>query len=195
LRSHSRRAALALALLLPLGVACRQDMSSQPRYNPLSESDFFGDLQSARPLPADTVARGHLREDSLFFTGKEKGSFVDLFPFAIDAAGLKRGRERYGIFCAVCHGLAGRGDGLVVMRGYRLPPSFHLDRLRQQPAGYFFDVITNGFGGMPDYAAQIPVADRWRIVAYVRALQLSENMSVSDVPQEKKVELESGAAQ
>jgi hypothetical protein len=187
-----RRVGLAV-LACTAGLGCRQDMSSQPRYNPLDKSTFFGDDQAARPLVADTVARGHLRDDSLLYTGKQGGSFVDLFPFPIDAAGLKRGRERYDIYCSVCHGLAGRGDGMVVQRGYRQPPSFHQERLRQQPAGYFYDVITNGFGAMPDYAAQIPVADRWRIVAYLRALQLSENVDISELPQQRQAELQRAA--
>jgi mono/diheme cytochrome c family protein len=186
-----REFARALALA-PLLFACRQDMASQPRYNPLAESDFFGDDRSARPLSDDTVARGHLRDESLLFTGKIGGAFADAFPFPVDEASLRRGRERFEIYCAPCHGRAGRGDGMVVQRGYRQPPSFHTDRLRQQPAGYFFDVIVNGFGAMPDYAAQIDVKDRWRIVAYVRALQLSEHAGLEDVPEERRKALDAG---
>jgi mono/diheme cytochrome c family protein len=182
-----------VAVFLPLvvgGLGCRQDMSSQPRYNPMTESAFFENGQAARPLLDDTVARGHLRDESLLFTGKVGGNFVDAFPFPIDSQGLARGRERYNIYCTVCHGLGGRGDGKVVQRGYRQPPSLHLDRLRQEPAGYFYDVISNGFGAMPDYAAQIAVPDRWKIVAYVRALQLAENVNVSEIPAAKRAELE-----
>jgi mono/diheme cytochrome c family protein len=182
-----------LLVVAPLVLSCRQDMASQPRYNPLAESSFFGDERSARPLTEDTVARGHLRNRSLLFTGKIGGGFANAFPFPIDAENLQRGRQRYEIFCTPCHGRAGRGDGMIVKRGYRQPPSFHVDRLRQQPAGYFFDVITSGFGAMPDYAAQIPAEDRWRIVAYLRALQLSEHTELQDVPPEHRSELDGGA--
>lgn len=177
-------------LLFFFGSSCRQDMASQPRYNPLARSEFFGDERSARPLPEDTVARGHLRDRSLLYTGKVGGAFVDTFPFSIDERGVLRGRERYEIFCSPCHGRTGRGDGLIVQRGYRPPPSLHIDRLRQQPAGYFFDVETNGFGAMPDYAAQITVEDRWRVVAYLRALQLSEHATLDDVPAAHHTDLE-----
>jgi mono/diheme cytochrome c family protein len=170
-------------------------MGSQPRYNPLSKSDFFGDDLSARPLPADTVARGHLRDGSLLYTGKVQGTFADLFPFPIDEAALRRGKERFEIYCTPCHGRTGHGDGVVVKRGYRQPPSFHIERLRKSPAGYFFDVVTNGFGAMPDYAVEVSVEDRWRIVAYVRALQLSESVPASDLTPDQQTKVEAGATQ
>jgi mono/diheme cytochrome c family protein len=179
-----------LVLLIPLAVSCRQDMHDQPRYKPLAKSDFFPDDRSARPLLEDTVARGHLRDDSLLYTGKVGGSFVDLFPFPVDAKELGRGKERFEIYCSPCHGRVGLGDGMIVRRGYRQPPSFHVDRLRNAPAGYLFDVISNGFGSMADYAAQVSVEDRWRIVAYVRALQLSQHATLGDVPPEKLVDLQ-----
>jgi mono/diheme cytochrome c family protein len=140
-----------------------------------------------------TVARGHLPGDPALETGKAGTAFVAAVPLPIDAKLLKRGQERYRIYCSPCHGLVGRGDGMIVRRGYRQPPSFHLDRLRAQPAGYFFDVMTAGFGAMPDYAAQVSVADRWAIVAYVRALQLSQNATAADVPAEHRAELAGGA--
>jgi mono/diheme cytochrome c family protein len=170
-------------------LACRQDMHDQPRYKPLAKSTFFDDHRSARPRVPGTVARGHLPGDPALETGKAGTAFVAAVPVRIDLPLLQRGEQRYGIYCAPCHGQVGRGDGMVVRRGYRPPPSFHIDRLRAQPAGYFFDVITAGFGAMPDYAAQISVPDRWAIVAYVRALQLSQNATVADVPAERRSEL------
>ena len=161
---------------------CRQDMHDQPKYIPLRESSFFGDVRSARPLVEGTVARGHLREDTLLNTGKVGKADATLFPFAVDARVMARGQERFDIYCSPCHGRTGQGDGMVVRRGYRRPPSYHQDRLRDAPVGHFFDVITNGFGAMPDYASQIKPEDRWAIVAYVRALQLSEHAPLSDIP-------------
>jgi mono/diheme cytochrome c family protein len=161
---------------------CRQDMHDQPKYVPLRESTFFGDSRSARPLVEGTVARGHLRDDALMYTGRAGTADATVFPFPIDARVMARGQERFDIFCSPCHGRTGQGDGMVVLRGYRRPPSYHQDRLREAPVGHFFDVITNGFGAMPDYASQIAAADRWAIVAYIRALQLSEHATLADVP-------------
>jgi mono/diheme cytochrome c family protein len=181
-----RRALLSAACLVGLTLAgCRQDMHDQPRYKPYRESDFFGDRRSARPQVEGTVARGMLREDAHLYTGKVDGALAETFPFPVTAAVLERGRERYGIYCTPCHGLAGGGDGIIVARGYRRPSSFHVDRLRAERPGYFYDVITNGFGAMPDYA-HIPVDDRWAIVGYVRALQLSQNATVADVPVDER---------
>ena len=174
--------------------ACRQDMHDQPRFKPLARSTFFGDERSARPRVPGTVARDHLPGDPAFDTGKVGTGFVTAVPVAIDMTLLKRGQNRYGIYCTPCHGLVGRGDGMVVRRGYRPPPSFHIDRLRAQPAGYFFDVMTAGFGAMPDYADKLSVADRWAVVAYLRALQLSQNSTVADVPAQRRGELSGGTA-
>jgi mono/diheme cytochrome c family protein len=169
-------------------------MHDQPRYKPLAKSDFFPDEQrSARPRVPGTVARGHLRGEAALETGKVGAAFTGAVPLPIDMPLLQRGEQRYRIYCAPCHGQVGRGDGTIVRRGYRQPPSFHIDRLRAQPAGYFFDVITSGFGAMPDYAAQIAVRDRWAVVAYVRALQLSQHATLGDVPAERRAEL-GGAA-
>ena len=162
--------------------ACRQDMHDQPKYTPLRQSTFFADERSARPLVAGTVARGQLREDTLLYTGKVDGVDATVFPFPIDERRLRRGQERFDIFCSPCHARTGEGDGMVVRRGYRRPPSYHDDRLRSASVGHFFDVITNGFGAMPDYAAQIKAEDRWAIAAYIRALQLSAHASLDDVP-------------
>ena len=180
-----------LTVLIALACqGCRQDMHDQPRYKPQAKSTFFADQQrAARPRVPGTVARGHLPGDPAVETGKAGTAFVAAVPVPIDLALLTRGRQRYGIYCAPCHGQVGRGDGMIVRRGYRPPPSLHDDRLRAQPAGYYFDVITAGFGAMPDYAAQVSVPDRWAIVAYVRALQLSQNATVADVPADRVGEL------
>jgi mono/diheme cytochrome c family protein len=161
---------------------CRQDMHDQPRYDPLGESTFFADGRSARAPVEGTVARGQLRGDPLLYTGKIDGANATMFPFPVDERVMARGRERYDIYCSPCHARTGRGDGMVVQRGYREPPTLHSDRLRNEPPGHFFDVITSGFGAMPDYAAQIRPEDRWAIVAYVRALQLSGHAALEDVP-------------
>ena len=189
-----RARAAALVLGLAAAAACRQDMHDQPKYKAFRRSDFFGDERSARPLVEDTVARGQLRADAAYYTGKQGTTPVDVLPVAVTPALLRRGQERYGIYCTPCHGATGRGNGMVVQRGYRPPPSFHIDRLRNEKTGYFFDVISSGFGAMPDYAAQVAVPDRWAIVAYVRALQLSENARLEDVPADRRAELAAAAA-
>jgi mono/diheme cytochrome c family protein len=157
-------------------------MHDQPKYIPLRESAFFADSRSARPLVEGTVARGQLRDDDLLYTGRVNGQDATVFPAPVTAATMARGRERFDVYCSPCHGRTGQGDGMVVLRGYRRPPSFHQDRLRSAPIGHFFDVITNGFGAMPDYASQVRTEDRWAIIAYVRALQLSEHATLADVP-------------
>lgn len=180
-----------LAGVALLVVGCTQQMAQEPRYKAYQPSDFFVDGTSARPLPADTVARGHLRDDTLLFTGKNgSGQDVNQFPVPVTRDVLARGRQRYQIDCVPCHGYAGDGDGMIVQRGFVAPPSYHSDRLRQAPVGHFYDVITNGFGAMPSYADQIAVPDRWAIVAYIRALQLSRNAPVSDVPADAMAQLE-----
>jgi len=177
--------ALAGGLLL---AACRQDMQDQPRMKPLRRSEFFDDLRSARPMVAGTVARGQLRDDKYLYSGMAAANQAgDVMPFPLTPEVLARGRERFNIFCAPCHSRLGDGNGMIVQRGYRRPPSYHIERLRTAPLGHFFDVMTNGFGAMPDYAAQIPVRDRWAIIAYIRALQLSQNATVADVPEDQKV--------
>ena len=172
---------MASALLLLSG--CREDMQNQPYYRPLRENDFYADKRSARPIIQGTVARGHLEADTYFYTGKIGNNPGDLMPFPVTKEVLTRGRERFNIFCAPCHSRLGDGNGMVPSRGFaRKPPSYHIARLQKAPVGYFFDVITNGFGIMPDYASQIPPQDRWDIVAYIRALQLSQNATKADVP-------------
>jgi mono/diheme cytochrome c family protein len=182
-----------LCLLLLLGLAavagCQQKMADQPRYEPLDASTFFGDERAARPLVEGTVARGQLRDDEHFYTGKDGGKLVDTFPFSVTASTLARGQERFNIYCSPCHDRIGTGQGMIVRRGYRAPASFHMARLRQAPAGYFFDVMTNGFGAMPDYAQQVYPEDRWAIVAYIRALQLSQHATLADVPEDQRQQL------
>lgn len=168
--------------------ACRIDMHVQPRQNPLSRSDFFADQRSARPPVEGTVARGQLHEDTYFYTGKIGNNPGDAMPFPVTKEVLERGRERYNVFCAPCHSRVGDGNGFVPSRGFaRKLPSFHIVRLQKAPLGYFYDTITEGFGIMPDYASQIPPRDRWNIVAYVRALQLSQNATMADVPAGQKI--------
>jgi mono/diheme cytochrome c family protein len=153
---------------------CRQDMHDQPKYEPLEASGFFADGRTSRPRLPGTVARGEPWADTPRTTGKEGEAFVPAIPLPVTAAVLARGRERYDVFCAVCHDRVGTGNGMIVQRGYRRPPSLHEARLRDVEAGHLFDVVGRGFGVMPGYAAQIPTDDRWAIVAYVRALQLSQ---------------------
>ena len=172
----------SLGLLAILALAgCRQDMHDQPRFKPLAESDFYPDLRSARQPVEGTVARGQLHEDAYFYTGKVGSDPGDYMPFPVTEEVLQRGRQRFDIYCAPCHSRLGDGNGMVPQRGFRHPPSYHDERLRKAPLGYFFDVITNGFGAMPDYAEQIAPRDRWCIVAYIRALQLSQNATQADL--------------
>ena len=149
-------------------------MHDAPRYEPLEASTFFADGRASRTLVANTVARGQLREDTHLNEGRVDGQLATTFPMPVTPAVMARGQERFNVFCAPCHGQTGSGNGMVVQRGFRAPPSYHEERLRNAPVGYFFDVMTNGFGAMQDYAAQVPVADRWAIAAYIRALQLSQ---------------------
>jgi mono/diheme cytochrome c family protein len=191
LRSRFLFAIVASVLVV---AGCRQDMHDAPRYEAFEASTTFADNRASRTAPVGTVARGWLREDEALYTGKVNGQPVDAFPFAIAAADLQRGRQRFNIYCTPCHGRVGDGNGMVVQRGLRQAASFHQDRLRQERVGYFYDVITNGFGAMPDYATQIPVRDRWLIVAYVRALQLSQHASIDDVPAERRPTLDATPA-
>jgi hypothetical protein len=177
--ASSRRLAAvcgAACVLLVAGCSLKQDMAEQPYNRPLSPSDFFTDGRSERPLVENTVARGSVTDEALFVS-KESNNF----PLPVNQELLERGEGRYKIFCTPCHGLQGDGNGMIVIRGMKRPPTFHLDRLRQSPAGYYYDVITNGFGAMLGYSAQIPPRDRWAIIAYVRALQLSRNAKASEL--------------
>jgi mono/diheme cytochrome c family protein len=189
-----RAAAGAFCLALLAAAGCRQDMHNQPKAIPLRESMFFKNTSSARPLVEGTIARGTLQDDAAFFTGKNGATEVDALPFALTAEVLDRGEQRFEIYCTPCHGLTGQGDGMIVRRGYRQPPSYHIDRLRQAPLGHFYDVMTNGFGAMPDYRGQIAPRDRWAIAAYVRALQLSQHASAAELSPEDRQKLSQPAA-
>jgi hypothetical protein len=189
-----RNLSLALAVLvwanLP-GCARRQAMYDQPKIKPFRESEFFADSRAMRLPPENTVARGESIGEDPVHTGTSNGSLVQEIPVVVDRAFLERGADRYKIFCTPCHSQIGDGLGMIVRRGMYPPPSFHIDRLRVAPAGHLYTVIGNGMGKMNGYAGQIPVMDRWAIVAYVRALQLSQNATMADVPSEARQKLES----
>src|ERR1700752_2442810 len=203
---RSRILSCACLLLVLLGVGCRRDMQDQPKMKRSRGTMFFGDGMAMRQPIEGTIARGQLRADSEYYTGKKSRASggtptaptqqqatvtqantfpddVDTFPFSVTKEIVDRGRHRYDIFCSACHGMTGNGDGMIVRRGFRRAASFNDDRLRQAPVGHFFDAITNGWGAMPSYASQIPVQDRWAIITYIRALQLSQqNAQPAPVP-------------
>jgi mono/diheme cytochrome c family protein len=180
---------LLVSMLLLLLAACN-GMENQPKYEPLEASTFWENGMASRPVIDNTGARGQLQADSLLYAGQVDGAPATEYPFPVTSEVLERGQERYDIYCAPCHGYAGYGDGVVVARGLRPPPSFHADRLRAAPVGHFFDVMTNGFGTMYSYADRIAPEDRWAIVAYIQALQMSQNATVDDVPPEAQSALE-----
>ena len=192
--SDFRRRALQwgfLVLIAAAAVGCRRDMFDQPYSKPLKPSRFFQDNHMAsRPLVPHTVARGHLEADRAFYTGKIGTNLVETFPFPITREVLERGRERFEIYCAPCHGRTGEGNGMIVQRGFPAPPSYHIDRLRQAPVGHFFDVITHGYGVMYPYAERVQPRDRWAIAAYIRALQLSRDAPLEAVPPAERAKLE-----
>jgi len=179
----------AMLSVVASGCQIRQDMADQPKNTPLSPSPFFDDGRSERPLIENTVARGSIADEDLFVP-KESNAF----PLPLTPELLKRGQERYKIFCAPCHGIQGDGNGMVSMRGMKHPPSYHDARLVHVPNGYLYDVVTNGFGGMLSYSAQVPPADRWAIIAYVRALQLSRYAPVSELPPDVRAKLPGGGS-
>jgi cytochrome c553 len=183
---------LTFVLLLAfVSFGCRRDMFSQPSEKPLERNSFFQDNNMAsRPLPAHTVARGQLNGDEAFYTGKIGANLVTDFPMPVTREVLLRGQERFNIYCAPCHGRTGEGNGMIPQRGYPAPPSYHIDRLRTAPVGHFYDVITRGYGVMYSYASRVEPEDRWAIVAYIRALQLSHNAKISDVPEQQRAQLE-----
>lgn len=183
--------AIFVALVVVAGLGCRPDMYNQPRYKTYAEDRFFRDGASARPLPVHTVARGHADLDTEYFTGlTDEGKLVETLPQPVTRAMLQRGRERFDIYCAVCHGRTGEGNGMIVQRGFPAPPSYHTPRLRTAPVGHFYNVITNGYGVMYSYAARVEPDDRWAIAAYIRALQLAQNGTVDDVPTAERTALQ-----
>ena len=194
LRRGTRGWIFLLGVVMGLSTAgCRLDMHVQPKYKPLDPSTFFAEGRSERPPVPGTVARGHLETDELYFTGKINGVPADEFPFPITPKDLERGQQRFNIFCAPCHDYTGNGEGRIVERGFPPPPSYHLPRLMKAPVGHFFDVMTNGYGTMYSYAARVSPEDRWRIAAYIRALQLSQDAPLKDVPSQELKKLEGSA--
>ena len=170
---------------------CRRDMMNEPRAKTFSESDFFKDGTNARPLPLHAVARENVVESEAFSIGLTNGVYVTQLPIELTPELLRRGRERFDIYCAPCHGRTGDGNGMIRQRGFPAPPSYHIDRLRQAPAGHFFDVMTRGYGIMYSSASRLEPADRWAIAAYIRALQLSQSATVDDVPADERARLNS----
>ncbi len=179
--------------------ACAQQMGAQPSYRPLESSSLFEDGKVARHPPHGTVPRAYARENPFLRSGDarrfQEPVETKTFPLAVTMEMLARGRERFNIYCSVCHGETGYGDGMIVQRGFSPPPSLHSERLRSAPLKHFYDVITNGFGSMPSYAVQINRDDRWAVIAYIRALQLSQNAGIDDVPEDKRQQLEEGGGQ
>jgi mono/diheme cytochrome c family protein len=188
--SYCFRCLLLAASCLLFVVGCRQQMAETGREKPLDQSAVFEDGRLARPLVPGTVARGQLKAEAAFYTGKAGDALVASLPVPLTKELLERGQDRYQIFCTPCHGRVGTGEGAVTKRGLRPPPSYHIQRLREAPLGHFFDVMTNGFGVMPDYAAQVSPADRWAIAAYIRTLQVSQGISVADLTAEERAALD-----
>jgi mono/diheme cytochrome c family protein len=169
-------------------------MHDQPKYKTLGYSKFFPDGRESRPIPSGTVARGELEEDVAFYQGKVDGNDIDYFPIPVTAELIQRGHVRFDIYCSPCHGRVGNGLGMIVRRGLKQPPSYHIDRLRTAPVGHFYDVVTNGYGAMLNYSAQIQPRDRWAIISYIRALQYSQNASIDDLPADVKAQLPANTA-
>ena len=193
IRPSALCAGLLALVLLTATTACdiRKRMYDQPRVEPLEKSDFFADGSTARSLVEGTVARGHLNEDEHFHTGRVDGVFAETFPMEITKDVLKRGQSRFNIYCATCHDRAGTGNGMIVKRGYKQPPSMHIDRLKESAPGYYFHVMTQGFGVMPNYRYQLNPEDRWAVAAYIQALQLSQSATLDDVPEAQRASLKS----
>jgi mono/diheme cytochrome c family protein len=187
---------VALVILVPLLLAaCAQKMREQPKLGPDDPSTFFSNGTSSQLPVADTVARGFARDDAEMFTGKDaQGQDVTTFPFQVTQADIVHGEERFNIYCAPCHGRLGDATGIVVQRGFVPPPTFHQDRLRTAPVGHFFDVISNGLTPMPSYANQISPRDRWDIIAYIRALQFSQNANINDLPADDQKVVQAGGS-
>ncbi len=190
MKSKNKLKLTAIAVVLLVLIGCTQEMVDQKRYEPLEKSDLFEDGRSSRPLVKGTVARGKLKLDEHLYTGRKDGQFVTEFPFEITKDVLERGRQRFNIFCGVCHDRTGSGNGIVVQRGFKKPPSYHEQRLVIAPVGYLFWIMSNKFGKMPSYAKQIKVEDRWAIAAYMRTLQLSHRRPLSEAPADEQKRLQ-----
>lgn len=183
-----KAASLLLAALFVSG--CRREMYDQPRGDPLKASDFFADGAASRTPPPGTVAQENFHADASYNTGRTGTNFIADVPFPITRAVLARGRQEFDIYCSVCHGRTGKGDGMIVQRGFPAPPDYEIDRLRAAPTGYFYDVITRGYGAMLPYANRIESTDRWAIAAYIRVLQLSRHATLAEVPPAERAKLE-----
>jgi mono/diheme cytochrome c family protein len=184
---------LGLALVVAVTAsACRQDMHDAAKYEPLEKSAFFKDGRASRQLVPGTIARGKLKEDTLLHTGRDANGLAATFPFPVTAGVLARGQERYNIYCSPCHSQVGDGNGMIAQRGFKRPPTFHDDRVRGMAPGYFVNVMTNGFATMPSYALQVSPEDRWAITAYIKALQLSQHASASNLSAEDRAKVEKG---
>jgi mono/diheme cytochrome c family protein len=186
-----KRSLLLICLAVLSG--CRLEMHDQPKRQAYQSSRFFDNGASSRPLLPGTVARGALRTNRAYFAGLRGTNLVTEIPMKITREFLERGRERFDIYCSVCHGLTGEGNGMIVQRGFPPPPSFHIDRLRDAPVGHFYRVITEGYGVMYPYAVRVAPEDRWAIAAYIRALQLSSTLKVSDLAPDARAQLERSA--
>lgn len=186
------RSACVLAVVLALAaIACRRDMQTQPKYLPLDGSRFYPDGRASRPIPAGTIAIDEVDQDPAIDTGAVNGAFVTSIPFRVTAELLQRGEDRFNIFCSPCHARTGNGDGMIAQRGFKQPADLNSDRVRNAPPGYLFQVITKGYGAMADYSYQIQsVRDRWAIIAYIRALELSRRANLTDVPPDQRAKLE-----
>ena len=184
---------ISIAFLLLACAGCEDSMRDQARIKPFQESAFFDDMRSARSLPLGTVSRDSLREKPEYYSGRNGNDFAAHVPVKVTRALLQRGRERFNIYCSVCHGADGYGKGIIVERGFTPPPSYHIERLRTVPDGYLFDVITHGKGAMYPYANRVTPGDRWAIIAYIRTLQLSQHATLDDVPETEKAKLRNSA--
>jgi mono/diheme cytochrome c family protein len=194
-RSQRYIAFAALFAASLLAGCARLDMQDQPKYRPQRPSDFFADGRSERQPVEGTIARGALQDDTAFYEGKDAaGKDIEEFPIAVNKTVIERGQNRYDIYCAPCHGRIGNGLGMIVRRGFKQPPSYHIDRLRNAPVGHFYDVVSNGYGAMLNYAAQVQPRDRWAIIAYIRALQYSENANINDLPAEARARVPAAGA-
>jgi hypothetical protein len=194
IEKHILLSILLVGMLAPMGCK-RDDMADQPRYDPLEPSQFFADGKSARPMVPGTVPRNRDLPSQARFQAEASGQEMTAFPIEVGLNELRRGQERYNIYCTPCHGFSGDGDGMIVQRGFTRPPSFHIDRLRNAPPGHVFNVITNGYGAMYSYAERVPVEDRWKIAAYIRALQFSRSANMNELPPEDRSHLQAAATQ
>jgi len=192
-RGSSAISLAAMSAVLVLA-GCRQDMHDQPKFIPQRGTDFYADGRSARPQVENTVARGQLHEDIYYYTGMQDGKEGNAMPFPVTMEVLERGQERYNVYCTPCHSRVGNGAGMIVQRGYRPAGNFHTERLQNAPIGHFFNVMTNGYGAMPDYSAQLTPQDRWAVVAYIKALQLSQNAKPADAASGAQIESLSNVA-